>query len=144
MAGAPPSALRQGLKRHGRILGRALRLFLENGAMTAAGNMAFLAMLSLFPFLIFLVAVSGFLGQTERGLEAIAFLLSVLPPEVGTVIEGPIAGIINNTGAEILTFSILFAIWTAANGIEAIAQPSIAPDQTGRAASATRPSATPA
>ncbi|TNE61297.1 MAG: YihY/virulence factor BrkB family protein [Alphaproteobacteria bacterium] len=105
--------------RHGRIWGRALRRFMENGAMVAAGNMAFLTMLSLFPFVIFLVALSGVLGQTERGLEAIAFLLSILPPEVAVVVEGPIVGIINNTGAEILTGSILFSIWTAANGIEA-------------------------
>ena len=81
--------------------------------------MAFLTMLSLFPFVIFLVALSGFLGQTERGLEAITFMLSVLPPEVGTVISGPIKGIIKSTGPEILTSSILFAIWTAAAGVEA-------------------------
>lgn len=87
--------------------------------MAAAGNMAFLTMLSLFPFLIFLVAVSGFLGQSERGLEAIAYMLSILPPEVAEVVDGPIRGIIKNTGAEILTGSILFAIWTAGNGVEA-------------------------
>lgn len=80
--------------------------------------MAFLTMLSLFPFLIFLVALSGFLGQTERGVEAIDFLFSVLPPEVTSVIDGPINGIIENTGPRILTGSILFAIWTAAFGVE--------------------------
>ncbi|MBV1900075.1 MAG: YihY/virulence factor BrkB family protein [Kordiimonadaceae bacterium] len=98
---------------------RALKLFLENDALSAAGNMAFLTMLSLFPFIIFLVALSGFLGQTDRGLEGIAFMLSVLPPEVATVIDGPIQGIIKTTGPEILTSSILFAIWTAAAGVEA-------------------------
>ena len=87
--------------------------------MAAAGNMAFLTMLSLFPFIIFLVALSGFLGQTERGLEAITFLFSVLPPEVSAVIDGPIKGIIANTGPRILTGSILFAVWTAALGVEA-------------------------
>ncbi len=87
--------------------------------MAAAGNMAFLTMLSLFPFIIFLVALSGFLGQTERGLEAITFLFSVLPPEVSEVIDGPIKGIIANTGPRILTGSILFAVWTAALGVEA-------------------------
>jgi len=116
--GAHPPPLTR-LQYHRKVWGRALKHFMANGAMVAAGNMAFLAMLSLFPFVIFLVAVSGFLGQTERGLEAIAFIISVLPPEVGSVVEGPISGIINSTGAEILTFSILFAVWTAANGIEA-------------------------
>lgn len=104
---------------HKRVWKRAFGVFFGNHGMAAAGNMAFLAMLSLFPAIIFLVAVSGFLGQTDRGLEAIAFLLSVLPPEVTKVIQGPINGIIRNTGTEILTGSILFAIWTAGNGVEA-------------------------
>lgn len=107
------------LQRHLGIWQRAFVLFMKNDALAAAGNMAFLTMLSLFPFIIFVVALSGFLGQTERGLEGIAFLLSVLPPEVSNVLEGPIAGIVKNTGAEILTGSILFAIWTAAIGVEA-------------------------
>lgn len=81
--------------------------------------MAFLTMLSLFPFIIFLVAVSGFMGQSERGDEAIRFMLDILPPEVSKVIKGPIDGIVSNTGAEILTGSILLAIWTAGNGVEA-------------------------
>ncbi|NVJ98286.1 MAG: YihY/virulence factor BrkB family protein [Alphaproteobacteria bacterium] len=107
------------LNRHKRAWKRALSLFFGNHGMSAAGNMAFLTMLSLFPFIIFLVAVSGFMGQSERGLEAIAYMLSILPPEVSKVVDGPIRGIIKNTGAEILTGSILFAIWTAGNGVEA-------------------------
>lgn len=107
------------LERHKRVWKRAFVLFFDNQGMAAAGNMAFLTMLSLFPFIIFLVAVSGFLGQSDRGLEAIAYMLSVLPPEVAKVVDGPIRGIIKNTGAEILTGSILFAIWTAGNGVEA-------------------------
>ena len=107
------------LRRHLGIWKNALGLFIKNSGMAAAGNMAFLAMLSLFPFIIFLVAISGFLGQTDKGLEAITFMMSILPPEVGAVLDGPINGIVRNTGAEILTGSILFAIWTAANGVEA-------------------------
>lgn len=95
-----------------------LRQFGRNHALAAAGNMAFLTMLTLFPFIIFLVALSGFLGQTERGVAAITFLFSVLPPEVTHVIDGPINGIVENTGPRILTGSILFAIWTAAFGVE--------------------------
>lgn len=107
------------LDRHAFAWRRTLKQFGRNQGMAAAGNMAFLTMLSLFPFIIFLVALSGFLGQTERGLEAITFLFSVLPPEVSKVIDGPIKGIIANTGPRILTGSILFAVWTAALGVEA-------------------------
>ncbi|UTW56758.1 YihY/virulence factor BrkB family protein [Kordiimonas sp. SCSIO 12610] len=107
------------LRKHYKVIKYAISKYFDNGGMAAAGNMAFLAMLSMFPFIIFLVAISGFLGQTERGLEAINFMFEVLPPEVSSVIRGPVQGIIKNTGAEILTGSILFAIWGAANGVEA-------------------------
>ena len=119
LAAKNPTDLNERLGRHKRVLLRAVSMFFGNHGMAVAGNMAFLTMLSLFPFIIFLVSVSGLMGQTERGLEAIAFMMSVLPPEVASVLEGPIRGIIENTGAEILTGSILFAIWTAANGVEA-------------------------
>ncbi|MFC3050854.1 YihY/virulence factor BrkB family protein [Kordiimonas pumila] len=110
---------KQKILHHGKIWQRGLVLFLRNDAFSDAGNMAFLAMLSMFPFIIFLVALSGFLGQTDKGLEAISYALSLLPPEVSNVIDGPIQGIIKNTGAEILTGSIMLAIWTAAAGVEA-------------------------
>ncbi len=115
----PKGDLRSKAMRHASIWSRALGLFFRNDGFMAAGNLAFLTMLSLFPFLIFLVALSGQLGQTERGLEAVAYVLDELPPEISKVLKGPINGIIRNTGAGILSTSILFAIWTAGSGVEA-------------------------
>ncbi len=107
------------LERHSFAWKRALKQFGKNHGMAEAGNMAFLTMMSLFPFIIFLVALSGFLGQTEGGLAAIQFLFEVLPPEVSSVIDGPIQGIIANTSQRLLTGSILFSVWTAALVVEA-------------------------
>ncbi len=93
--------------------------FINHDGPVSAGNMAFLTMLSLFPFLIFLVALSGSMGQTEKGLEAITLMMENFPPEVSAALSGPIAGIMKNTRGEILTFSILIALWTAGSGVEA-------------------------
>ncbi len=93
--------------------------FIKHDGPVSAGNMAFLTMLSLFPFLIFLVSLSGFLGQTEKGLEAIALMMENFPPTVIEVLSGPIAGIVKHTRGEILTFSILISLWTAGSGVEA-------------------------
>ena len=98
---------------------RALALFFKNEGFAAAGNMAFLAMLSLFPFVIFLVSVSGFLGQSTRGEEAIAFALAELPVEGSATLRGPIEGIVRNADQELLTGSILVTLWTASAGVEA-------------------------
>ncbi len=111
--------LKSGLIRLWRNLGRAGAAFGRHDGLVHAGNMAFLGMLSFFPFLIFIVALSGFLGQTQFGQDAIAFLLANLPEEVTKVITTPIAGIVKNTSPEILTASVILALWTASSGIDA-------------------------
>lgn len=107
------------MKEHTHRWKEALIGFIDHDGPVSAGNMAFLTMLSLFPFLIFLVALSGFLGQTDKGLEAITLMMENFPPKVAEVLSGPISGIVKNTRGEILTFSILIALWTAGSGVEA-------------------------
>ncbi len=111
--------LKSGLVRLWRNLGLAGAAFGRHDGLVHAGNMAFLGMLSFFPFLIFLVALSGFLGQTQFGQDAIAFLLANLPQEVTKVVTKPIAGIVKNTNREILTASVILALWTASAGVDA-------------------------
>ena len=111
--------LKSGLIRLWQNLGRAGAAFGRHDGLVHAGNMAFLGMLSFFPFLIFIVALSGFLGQTQFGQDAIAFLLANLPEEVTKVVAKPIAGIVKNTSPEILTASVILALWTASSGVDA-------------------------
>jgi membrane protein len=101
------------------VVKAAFQHFILDQGFVLAGNMAFLSMLALFPFIIFLVALSGFFGQTQFGYDAIQLILTNLPPEASAAISKPISSIIQNTHGEILTFSILFALWTAATGVEA-------------------------
>lgn len=101
------------------MLLEAIKGFLRNDGPAHAGNMAFLGMLSFFPFMIFIVALSGLFGQTQAGQDAIILILETLPPEVAATVQKPIEGIIRNTSGEVLTISILFALWTAASGVEA-------------------------
>lgn len=102
-----------------RFIKKAILRFFAHNGMVLAGNMAFLGMLALFPFLIFLVALSGFVGKTEYGQDIIVLFLSNLPPEVAKIVASPINNIIENTGGEILTISILIALYTASSGVEA-------------------------
>ncbi len=107
------------LNHHWSVFKAAFGHFVEDQGFILAGNMAFLGMLSLIPFIIFTVALSGFLGQTQAGEEVINIILSNLPPDAQVAIMGPISSIIENTRGDIMTFSILAAVWTAGSGIEA-------------------------
>jgi membrane protein len=53
-----------------------------NDGFIHAGNLAFLALLALFPFFIVATALATLLGQTETGSMTVATILAQLPPQV--------------------------------------------------------------
>lgn len=87
-----------------------------------AGYLAFLAILSLFPFLVFFFALVGFLGQTEAGIHFIAIILDndVLPSRVIDALSPRIAEIISGPPQGLLTVAIIGAIWTASSTVEGL------------------------
>ncbi len=85
-----------------------------------SGYISFMALLALFPFLIFVVAIAGFIGEAEDAGRFINLALAVVPPEVGSVLTPAIANIIAKPRGDLLTFGILFAIWSASSGVEAL------------------------
>jgi len=93
--------------------------FLSHDGPVMAGHLAFLSLLGLFPFLLFLVALAGFVGQTETGANAVEFLFSNLPPDVRNVLEGPVKNLLNQSRGGMLTFGVLAAIWVASSAIDA-------------------------
>jgi membrane protein len=86
-----------------------------------AGNLAYLSLLTLFPFFIVVANFAGSFGRTADGLEAVRTFLNTLPPDVARLLDGPINDVIQQSGrAGILTFSILVGLWTTANFVEAM------------------------
>ena len=109
----------RGFRRHAAIFWRALCRFLTDHGPEHAGNLAFLGTLALFPFLIFLLSLSGLLGQTAAGHEAIAFLLGNLPPPVARAIEPAIRALVDAADRGLLTGAVILALYSSINGLEA-------------------------
>ncbi len=97
----------------------AIMNFARHDGMVMAGHLAFLTMLALFPFIIFLVSLAGFFGQSEAGTHALEQLFDHMPEDVGNVLRGPIEKMVQNTGKGIMTFSILGAMWISSSAIDA-------------------------
>ena len=92
-----------------------------NDGFIHAGNLAYLSLLTLFPFFIVLTAVAGSLGRTDEGMQAVSGFLKLLPPDVADLVAKPIADVTGSTGAGgVLTLSILVMLWTVTNFIETI------------------------
>lgn len=98
----------------------AITGFLEDNGLVMAGHLAFIALLSIFPFLIFLVALAGFFGQTEAGNTVTGMFFDTMPEMVRSVLEPPIMEVMSKTRGDLMTLSALFAIWTSASGFEAV------------------------
>lgn len=81
---------------------------------THAGNLAYLSLVALFPFLILVANVAGQLGRTRDGLAAVDGFVAALPGSVSSFIGPAIRDVIAApaTGG-VVTFGVLVAIWTS-------------------------------
>jgi len=102
-----------------RLLMEAVKNFTRHDGPVMAGHMAFLGMLALFPFIIFLVSLAGFFGQSDAGPQALGYLFEHMPEDVAKVLQAPIDRMIRTTDKSIMTFSILGAIWVSSSAIDA-------------------------
>jgi membrane protein len=86
-----------------------------------AGNLAYLSLLTLFPFFIVVATVAGAFGRTADGIHAISAFLRTVPPDVGKLIAAPIKGVIAARSQKgLLTLGIVVTLWTVSGFIETI------------------------
>lgn len=106
---------------------RTIELFIKAGVnlvnhdgVEHAGYMAFMTLLSFFPFLIFLMAVTGFIDKSDHGREMIHLLLSSMPDDLIEAIKPRIEEILSVPPNSLLTISILGVVWTSSSTVEGI------------------------
>ncbi len=85
-----------------------------------AGNLAYLSLLTLFPFFIATAAVARLFGRTDEGLRTVNAFLRTVPPGVARVLETPITDVLMARSGSLLWFGALVGIWTTASFIETI------------------------
>lgn len=85
-----------------------------------AGNLAYLALLTIFPFVIVAAAVARLFGQSEGGMEAVIGLLQTMPPNVADVLSKPIADVLQARSGGLLWLGAIVGLWTTGSFIETI------------------------
>lgn len=85
-----------------------------------AGNLAYLALVSLFPFFIVAAAVASVLGQQPETQRAVASFLSTLPPSVAELLRKPILDVLVARTGSLLWLGALVGLWTVGSFIETI------------------------
>ena len=85
-----------------------------------AGNIAYLSLLTLFPFFIVAAAVARLFGQSGEGLHTVEAFLRTVPPSVSDVLAKPIADVLAARSGSLLWFGAIVGLWTTASFIETI------------------------
>jgi len=85
-----------------------------------AGNLAYLTLMTVFPFVIVAAAVAHLLGQTQGGLHAVSALLQTMPPSVAEVLRKPIGDVLHARSGGLLWLGALVGLWTTGSFIETI------------------------
>ena len=85
-----------------------------------AGNLAYLALMTLFPFVIVAAAVARLFGQSEGGMNTVITLLQTMPPDVADVLRKPITDVLTARSGNLLWLGALVGLWTTGSFIETI------------------------
>jgi membrane protein len=85
-----------------------------------AGNLAYMALIALFPFMITATALMTALGQNADGQHALEGLLAALPPNVAGPLQGPVAEVLAARTGPLLWVGGLVGLWTVGSLIETI------------------------
>lgn len=91
-----------------------------NDGFIHAGNLAYLAMFSIFPFFILGAAIFSLIGEESERAATINALLFAMPPMVGNVIEPVARDVVAARTGWLLWAGALVALWTVSSLIETI------------------------
>lgn len=101
-----------------KILRMAIIDIVRQDGVEHAGYLAFLGILSLFPFLIFLISIVGFFGASEIGIEFVNNILASAPQAIAGALAPRINEIVSGPPQRFLTIAIIGVIWTASSSVE--------------------------
>ena len=91
-----------------------------NDGFVHAGNLAYLALTTLFPFFIVAAALARLFGRGGDGLRAADQFLGTMPPGVRDVLRQPIVDVLAARSGSLLWLGALVGLWTTASFIETL------------------------
>jgi membrane protein len=103
-----------------RIALDAFRRFIADDGWAIASHIALSALMALFPFLIVLTALAGFVGSKQLADEAARILLEAWPAEVAGPIAAEIHRVLTTARGDVLTLGVGLAAYFSSSGVESL------------------------
>src|SRR5699024_8433598 len=83
-----------------------------------SAQLAYFFLLSLFPFLLFLITLLGYLPINE--ISFMDFIATYAPAEIMDLLNANIRQLVNNKNTGLLSVGIIVTLWSASTGVNAI------------------------
>ena len=103
-----------------KILGRAIADFVRHDGIEHAGYIAFLLMLSVFPFFFFFISLVNVLGTQGLAEHLVQLVLESSWAGYINVLKPGILKMLSSPPSSLLTAAVVSAIWTASSIFEAL------------------------
>jgi membrane protein len=102
------------------VLGDAAGHFNDDDGWAMSSHVALSALMAVFPFLIFVAALAGFIGRQALADRVADILFATWPEDVAGPISGEVHRVLTEPRGSLLTVSILVTLYLASNGVEAV------------------------
>jgi membrane protein len=108
------------LRRVVRVGWDAYWRFTANDGWAIASHIALSALLAIFPFLILVTALAGFLGLANLAGQVVDLLFAAWPDRVVVPIRNEITFVLGSQRLDLLTIGGALMLWFASSGVEAV------------------------
>ncbi len=102
------------------VLHEAILRLWNDDAFGLAGNVAFRALLALFPFLIFTSAMTAFIGDRAMADHLVDFLIAIVPSPLIEPLVSEVEKVMMVPRGGVLSIGILLTIWFAVGGVDGV------------------------
>lgn len=102
------------------IIAKRVLIGAYNDGFIHAGNLAYMAIIAIFPFFIVGAAIFSLIGEESDRAATVNAVLFALPPIVGAVIEPVARSVVEGKSGWVLWLGALAALWTVSSLIETI------------------------
>lgn len=108
-------------RKHRTLKERALRIWresLEDDVFGAAAKLSYYFLLALFPLLIFLTSLIGFMpGAQDNLMNSIA---RVAPPDALKLVRETLEDVVSHRSGGLISFALIAVLWAASSGVASL------------------------
>lgn len=109
-----------GVSERVRVVIKRVAVGTYTDGFTHAGNLAYLSLVTLFPFFIVTAAIARLIGRREDALVALNAFLQTVPPDVAKLLAQPVQDVLEARSGSLLWFGAIVGLWTTAGFIETL------------------------